>query len=374
MPENYDFHAAIVHPNRVCEINVNLTSSQLQRLASAMLEQFPALTHLTTLCSRPAQALPDGFLGGFAPRLKVLHLRSISFPALPKLLLSTTDLASLSLEDIPLTGYISPEIIVSAIAVLINLEYLTVTFESHLSYPNPESRRRPPPPASIVLPALVSFKFKGVSEYLEDLVARIDTPLLISTQITFFHQLIFSIPQLAQFMRRTTRLKALSEARVYLGHYGVWVDFSEPPQISVYRLQISCTTLELKRQLLSLAQVFTSSFSSISMIEHLYINATFGLPSQWKDDVGDTRWPEFFYSFTAVKNLYVSKEYLESIALYLKELVGERVTHVLPALESLFLEGLPSTGPVREAIEQFVAARLLLDHPVTVSPWLLCRF
>jgi hypothetical protein len=105
------------------------------------------------------------------------------------------------------------------------------------------------------------------------------------------------------------------------------------------------------------------------MVEHLYINPSDGLPSQWQDDAEDTQWPEIFYSFTAVKNLYISKEFLESIALDLKEFVGERVTHVLPALGSLFLEGLPSTGPVREAIEQFVAARQLLDHPVVLSLW-----
>ena len=365
MSENYDLDAVIVHRSRVCEIDLYLKSSQLQRLASAMQEPFPALIGLA-LSSRPAQALPDGFLGGSAPRLKFLHLHSISFHALPKLLLSTTDLSSLSLENIPHTGYILPEMIVSALAVLINLTHLTVKFESHLSYPDRESRRLPPP-ICIVLPALVSFKFKGVSEYLEDLVARIDTPLLISTQITFFHQLIFSIPQLAQFMRRTTRLKAFSEARVYLSHYGVWVDFSEPPQISVYRLQISCTVLEW--QLSSLGQVFTSLFPSISVIEHLYVNASSGLPSKWQDDVEDTQWLEIFYPFTVVKNLYVSKEFLESISLGLKDLFRERVIHVLPALESLFLEGLPSTGPVRGAIEQFVAARQLLDHPVAISSW-----
>ena len=47
MPEDYDFDAAIVHPNRVCEIDLHhLTSSQLQRLVSAMQEPFPALIHL----------------------------------------------------------------------------------------------------------------------------------------------------------------------------------------------------------------------------------------------------------------------------------------------------------------------------------------
>ena len=102
MPEDYDFDAAIVHPNRVCEIDLlHLTSSQLQRLASAMQEQFPALIHLmldfADYYSRPAPALPDGFLGGSAPRLQSLRLHSIPFPALPKLLLSATDLVHLTL-------------------------------------------------------------------------------------------------------------------------------------------------------------------------------------------------------------------------------------------------------------------------------------
>ena len=47
-------------------------------------------------------------------------------------------------------------------------------------------------------------------------MARIDAPLLDSISITFDHLLISDIPQLAQFMRRTTRiqgeLQALKEA------------------------------------------------------------------------------------------------------------------------------------------------------------------
>ena len=65
-----------------------------------------------------------GFLGGSAPRLKYLWLRSIPFPAHPKLLLSAADLIQLSLVDLLHTGYITPEGIVTALAVLANLEIL----------------------------------------------------------------------------------------------------------------------------------------------------------------------------------------------------------------------------------------------------------
>ena len=198
MPEDYDFDAAIVHHSRVCDIYiVNLTSSQLQRLASAAQEQFSALIYLKlgfdVSDSRPAPVLPDGFLGGSTPRLRSLRLHSISFPALPKLLLSATHLVRLSLRNIPHSGYISPEIIITGLAVLANLNSLTIGFESPLSRPVRQNGR-PPPPTRTVLPALTRLEFKGVSEWLEAVVARIDAPLLGFVQVTFFHQLIFDIP------------------------------------------------------------------------------------------------------------------------------------------------------------------------------------
>jgi hypothetical protein len=80
-------------------------------------------------------------------------------------------------------------------------------------------------------------------------------------------------------------------------------------------------------------------------------------------------WLEIFRPFTAVKNLYVIKGLAHHIAPALQDLVGERVTDVLPALESLFFEGLLPSGPVQEAIGRFVAARQLLGRPVAVSRW-----
>ena len=71
----------------------------------------------------------------------------------------------------------------------------------------------------------------------------------------------------------------------------------------------------------------------------------------------------------AVKALYVSEEFTPRIAPALQELVGERVTEVLPALKTLFLRDLFLSGPVQDAFDQFVAARELAGHPVSVSRW-----
>jgi hypothetical protein len=376
MPKDYDFDAAIVHRNhhnRICQIHLlYLISPQLKRLASAMEVQFPALIHLKLgfldHYRRPAPALPDGFLGGSAPQLQSLGLQSIPFPALPKLLLSATGLVRLSLWNIPHSGYISPEALVTGLAVLLNLKYLIIKFESPLSRPDRESRY-PPPPTRTVLPALTRFDFQGVSEYLEDFVAQIDAPMLDSIQITFFHQLIFDIPELAQFMRRTAKFELANEAHVDFYYYGIQVE-SLPARRTFggkSGLGISCRKLDW--QLSSLAQVLTSFLPSINMVEHLYVHRPRYLSSQWQDDIENMQWLEIFHPFTAVKSLYVCKEFAQSIAFALQELVGERVIDALPALESLFLEELQPSGPVQEAIENFVGARQLSGKPVTVSQW-----
>ena len=69
--------------------------------------------------------------------------------------------------------------------------------------PDQESRR-PPPLTHTDLPVL---NFKGVNEHLEDLVARINAPLLDKLSTVFFHQLILDTPLLTQFISRIPKLK-----------------------------------------------------------------------------------------------------------------------------------------------------------------------
>jgi hypothetical protein len=336
-----------------------------------MQEQLPALTHLMldleTYYNRSPQALPDGFLGGSAPRLQSLDLRSIPFPALPKLLLTATDLVELSLIQIPHNGYFSPEAIAACLAVSANLKSLTIGFESPLSLPDRASRRSPPSTRS-VLPALTQFHFTGVSEYLDDLVTRIDAPFLIVIRVTFFNQLIFNIPQLTQFMRRTPNFGAINEASIYFSSRDISIRFSSTRTSDEYFiLSISCGKLDW--QLSSLAQVLSelSSFLAIYMVENLYVKLWHG--SYWQDDVEIEQWLEICHPFTAVKNLYISERFTQHITSALQEFVGEIVTDSLPALESLFVEELEPSGPVQEAIGKFVAARVLSGHPIAVSQW-----
>jgi hypothetical protein len=96
---------------------------------------------LTRLSFRPkdetASIIPDSFLIGPAPRLRTIYLDGISFPGLPKLLLSAIHLVIRSLEGIPHPGYISPEAMAIGQSSLIRLERLQLEFPIASIAPRP---------------------------------------------------------------------------------------------------------------------------------------------------------------------------------------------------------------------------------------------
>jgi hypothetical protein len=248
---------------------------------------------------------------------------------------------------------------VTALSALTSLKSLFIEFKSPRR--RLDRRRSPPPPTRTLLPALTYFYFKGVSEYLDDLVARIEAPLLDEFHITFFHQLIFDTPQLTQFISRTRKFNACDHALVQFFDLGVRVSTID----KALRLEISCRQSDW--QLSSLAQVCGSIF--IHPIEHLYIQEAILSPPPWQDDIETGQWLELLHRLTAVKDLRITRESTPRIAPTLQELVGGRATEVLPALQTLFLETLPSD--VRKKIDKFVAARELAGHPIAVSRWTL---
>jgi len=134
-------------------------------------------------------------------------------------------------------------------------------------------------------------------------------------------------------------------------------------------LVISCRPSDW--QLSSLVQAFTSSFPQalIPTVERLCILEYSSLHSRWQDNIEYDQWIELFHPFTTVKNLYLSRDFVPRIVPTLQELVGERVTEVLPNLQSIFLENLQESRFVPEDMRQFTAARQLSGRPIAISHW-----
>jgi hypothetical protein len=341
--------------------------SALETVLAAMLEPFPELTDLRVLSrDETLPVVPDSFLGGSAPRLRIFALSGIPFPGLPKLLLSTTHLVYLHLSNIPHSGYFSPDAMVTALSTLTGLRSLDLEFRSPRSHPDQESRR-PPPLIRSALPVLTSFLFKGVFEYLDDFVARLDAPRLHDLSIAFFNDIIFDAPHFIQFISRTPMLKPLENAHVVFGYHAARVSFSQTSGFGSLEVRISCR--ELDWQVSSLEQVCTSCLPPLSSTEDLYIYSDPDSRPHWQDNIENPLWLELLHPFTALKSLHLSKECVPRIAPALQELVGNRTTEVLPTLQNILLEGLKPSEPVQEGIEKFVAARQLSGHSIAVSLW-----
>ena len=345
-------------------------SSYSEILMTAMQQPFPELRRLWVGLNDQSGTelfVPDSVLGGSAPRLEFLALTNVLFPGLLKLLLSTTHLVYLHLINIPHSGYISPDTMVPALSMLTSLSYLTLIFDSPRSRPDRASRL-PPPSIRSVLSDLSYLQFRGVSEYLEDLVACIDAPQLSDLHIIFFNDIVFDTPQLAQFIDRTHLPRECEKAHLTFWDRGAEANFSRTSGygLDMFRVGISCRGSDF--QVSSLEEVCTSCLLPFSKLEDLYIHKNPNEELDWNDDIENGLWLGLLHPFTTVKNLYLSEEFATRIAPVLQELVGDRTTEVLPALRNMFIEGF-EPGPAQEGIRQFVDARLLAGHHVAFSRW-----
>jgi len=368
MKETRDIVVAALRLNRrVSGIHFNtLPDLTWETFAPLMEQPFPVLTHLWVRPNFPNHVISCSFLGGSAPCLRVLRLFSISFPALPNLLLSTTDLVRLSYDDIPSRGYIPPQGLVTGLSVLTRLESLSLTFRSEsLPY---WAIRIPPPHARTLLPALTDLHFQGAQEYMEDLVAQIDAPLLESMRITLFHREVQEVSELSKFVRRADKLSLVDRAKVIFRSdcISVWLsqELQEKVDPKTLRLYLWCPKSDLRVSYL--VQFCASCLPTLSPFESLHIRAPFY--EVWEDvtDNLDPQWLELLRLFNTVKNLYLSKYVAPRVAQTLRGLPAEQSTKVLPALENFFISRLEPCGPAREAISEFANARQLFGRPVSI--------
>ncbi|KAI9453060.1 hypothetical protein F5148DRAFT_1289336 [Russula earlei] len=348
------------HRHRICEIDLpRIPTSHWDIFAAATQKPFPELTSLDIgVKGNTAVSLPDSFS---APLLRHLSLHNYSFPGVPKLLLSANHLIVLSLWNIPDSEYISSQALGTALSVMSRLETLRVQFRS-FQYP---ASRYPPPLTCSLLPSLTNLMFDGVHEYLEDLLAQIEAPLLNHLKITFFMDVNFVVPQLHQLTSYAESFKKCHTASVYAYddaiEFGLFREAFYSPDLS---MKIKCR--ELDRQLSSLAQVCNSSLSLLSTLGQLRIT---DCSSPWESNRETTQWLDFLDPFTSVTDLILDYGVVAEVCRALEEHAEERVTGVLPALQRIFLSGFQPSESDPEFIEGFVAARKLSGHPVALYPW-----
>ena len=360
--------AVLKHADRIRDINISMTRQLATKSAASLKESFPILQRLQLRSQETIRSLPipDGFLGGSTPLLRDIHLIRTIFPTLPVLLLSSQALVSLQLDDIPNSGYFSPEALANSLSGMAQLNTLKIRFlppNAHESSLDASLANR------AILPALTEFEFKGNCEYVEDLVSRIDAPALGQINITFVERPTFGIPRLARFIGRTKEAKLPHHTSVRLSDdITVTQHFRRPScadsSSGTFQLQIPCD--ELDRQISLLIHVCQYISEPLSGVERFDIEAGFSRPSNWMDgeEMDTSVWLELFRSFRGAKSLEVSGGLVTSIASALERATGEMARIILPSLRDLHMLDSPSCAS--SSIEQFVAARQLCNRPVAV--------
>ncbi|KAI0245666.1 hypothetical protein BJV78DRAFT_1158457 [Lactifluus subvellereus] len=355
--------AALKHSERICELNLTIAKTLWSKSDESMCAPFPALEHLRLTSQdkiRPL-ALPQQFLGGSIPQLRDIHLASIAFPTLPMHLSTAKALVSLQLEEIPNGGYFTPEEFAGSLSVTTQLETLKI----HFIPPNSHERSIDALPQSrVILSALIEFEFKGNSEYVEDLVSRIDAPALEKVNIVFFEQPTFGIPRLSRFIGRTKELRSPCHTSIHLSEDDIIVTHYSSCTSSAagnFQLQIACE--ELDRQLPLLIHVSRQLSDLLSGVERFSIEA-FPLLSSWleREEMDSAQWLELFRPFRGVKRFDVTGSLVQNIVSALEPVTGEMARIVLPALHDLYL----IDSQTSTSIDPFIAARQLYGRPVSV--------
>ena len=334
--------AALMWQDLVRRIKIRGVPNSLFKSA-AMMKRFPKLTDLMLHSYERLGNVPiitNLFLGGSAPRLLSLEFIGIPFPfpALGKLLSSAADLVTLRLLDIPNSGFISPEKIVTTLSTLAKLQTFSIGFRTPRSRADRE-HRHPRPLKRPVLLSLIEFSFKGDSEYLEGIVGRIDAPALDRVNITFFNQLVFNTPLLRDFFSRTKVFQEHHRADVFITRSRIEFSLSERKGTADRHLvRVGVLSKVLAWQLSSLAQFSTTSLPPLPTLECLGIHAEYCWEPEPTDDMENAPWLELLHSFATVKDLAISRPLLRHVAPIVQELTRESVTEALPALQQVFEE------------------------------------
>jgi hypothetical protein len=115
----------------------------------------------------------------------------------------------------------------------------------------------------------------------------------------------------------------------------------------------------------ALAQLICPSLPPLSTLERLDI-------FEDRDQRGccldseNTQWLELLRPFTAVKHLYLSEELAPRIVPAVQGLIEDGARELLPALQNLFLEARPPSGPIQEAVSKFIQERRLSGHHIAI--------
>jgi hypothetical protein len=354
--------------DRVRRVVLDMPSSSLDNLLVLMDEPFPILEQLTISSTTVGMSLilPETFL---APNLRQLTLSGITLPG-ELTLLSTISFVTLTLTNIQATSYFLPKHLASRLRSFSQLEELTVSFSIPLPRPSSERELLDALESPVTLPTLRRFTFKGVTAYLDSLVAQIRAPLLELLIITLFNQIVFALPHLSNFTNATPGLK-LPIAKVIFKHDGVsLVTENRTPQMgdreSGFGLRVICKQFDW--QIDSAAQICRSLMPILTCVEELTLDFDGKeISTEWQNGAVDGAvWHELLRPFVGVNTLRVCRSLVWELSCALQSDDVGLDPELLPALQVICRLG---EDDREKAFAPFIDARRIAGRPVRLLDW-----
>ena len=367
--DHVNIYAGLKRHDRVCQVDLRVTSSSdCIMWLKQMNKPFPRLQGLSLLSTSTemnavAAVLPGTFR---APDLRRLTLHGIGLPTGLPFLSSAITLSILSLTHIGASSYFSPERLVTQLENLPYLEELSIGFAIPIPLPSSERELLPAPILSVSLPTLRQLMFRGVSVYLDNLIAQINAPLLTQLNLTLLFELAFTLGNLTKFIQRTEGLGCLA-ARVKFDKDSAYIDagqkesgYNKPWDIRRIRLHVNCKPLDW--QIDSAAQVCTALQKALSDVEELQVDLdVHGIPSNWENTLDSMLWHELLLPFIAVKELYISSSITRELSQVLSLVAAGLVLELLPELQKLEI---PDGMDTKYAFSVFVKTRKSVGRPI----------
>ena len=351
-------HLGLQQHGRVRRVALRAPSSILRMLLEPMNNPFPRLEVLFLLSTTTEEAsvmslvLPEALQ---VPVLNCLSLHGIGLPNLSSMIA----LSTLSLTHIRDSCYFPPGHLVTQLQGLLCLEELSIGFAIPIPLPSSERELLPTPIPPVTLPALRRLTFRGMSVYLDNLVAQINAPLLEQLNPTLFFELAFTLVNLTEFIHRTEGLRCLVArvifnkecASIDAGHYEQWVTGKGG-------LHINVTSEPLDWQMDSATQVCSALGSTVEELTvDLDVN---GMSLGWENTLDNMLWHELLLPFIGVKKLHIGSSLTLEFSRALESVAGGLVLEFLPELQELEIQLIEGF----EAFSGFVRTRESISRPV----------
>src|SRR6266702_1800723 len=200
-------------------------------------------------------------------------------------------------------------------------------------------------------------------------MAQIATPRLDFLEITYLCRIGFQIPQLFQFIDRSTnfnrKLSQLTHAQILIEREALFsIGDGRISSISPLGVYVSCECEEIDCHVSHMTQMLSQSSTIFSNIKRLSISCPLPPSGLELEDMDPIPWLELFPPFIVVQTLRVDGYLTEDFVLAPAEVTAVMVAEVLPALRLLDLGSNPN--PYVDAAT-FILLRGFFGRPVTIA-------